>query len=540
MLFGDDHAPENVLRWHPWRKDGKLPVEIWYMVSKEENPGAYAKHPLPDGYALVTTAPEIDPSKNRIIFGGSQENFSSYVGSGWPAPDKNAPYIWSSEKNGLVGFPSKSVPSDTSVRITFDCFPYVAGGRLTKQRFNLNMNGTDLGTLVVDAQDPDNLPHVDVPAALWNAHPTKLISIAFLDAVSPKEIGESDDERRMALATKSISFHVILPGGNPDVSTSLRNWPTIDAGAHAVIRFAGDKANAADFASSGWNFGMAPVPYVWGAGRYGRLDFRPDPVAPDAAVDITFDCFAYSAAGKLSQQRAGIKLNGKDIGTITVAVDNSVRTQSLRIPASAWNQYDTAVLTMDFPDAMSPKDAGESADIRPLALAMRSVAFRVVPAIDPAAHGVIRFAGDEPNAAEFVSAGWALGPDPVPYVWSTSQSGKFEFRPDPVAPDAVVEVTFDCFSYPAKGKRAQQHARIKMNGKDVGTISVAADAASAAPSIKIPAAVWNERDTAALTMDFPDAMSPQEAGESADSRPLALAMRSVTFRTLPSAVATSP
>ena len=98
LVFGDDHTPDNLLRAHPWREDGKLPFEIWYVVSKEENPGAYAKHPLPDGYSLVTAAPEIDPSKDKIIFGGPKENFSSYVGSGWPAPDKDAPYIWSSEK----------------------------------------------------------------------------------------------------------------------------------------------------------------------------------------------------------------------------------------------------------------------------------------------------------------------------------------------------------------------------------------------------------------------------------------------------------
>ena len=354
-----------------------------------------------------------------------------------------------------------------------------------------------------------------------------------------KNIGESPDERQIALGTKSISFHVLLPGGNPEASTSLRDWPTVDAGAHAVIRFAGDKANAGDFVAGGWEVGTAPVPYVWSSGRYARLDFRPSPVAPGAAVEVTFDCFAYLAAGKVSRQHAEIKMNGKDVGTITVPADSS-QPLSIRIPASVWDQYDTAVLTLEFPDAMSPKDAGESTDPRPLALAMRSVAFRVIPAIDPAAHGVIRFSGDEPNAAEFVSSGWSLGTDPVPYVWSTSKDGNFEFCPDPVASNAAVEVTFDCFCYPAMGKRPQQRARIRMNGQDVGTVSVAAGVISASPSIKIPAAVWNERDLATLTLEFPDAMSPVDAGESTDPRPLALAMRSVTFRTVPATTSASP
>ena len=344
----------------------------------------------------------------------------------------------------------------------------------------------------------------------------------------------------MAIGTKSISFHVLLPGGNPDASASLQNWPRIDAGAHAAIRFAGDKANAADFVSGGWEFGTVPVPYVWNSGQSGRLDFRPDPVAPDAVVEATFDCFAYLAKDKLSQQRAVVRMNGQEVGTITVKADDSIRPPSIRIPASVWNRYDTAVLTLDFPDAMSPKDAGESADPRPLALAMRSVAFRVIPAIDPAAHAVIRFAGDEPNAQEFVVGGWAIDPDPEPFVWSTSTDARFGFRPDPVPLDANVEVTFDCFSYSAKGKRPRQRAVVKMNGQEVGTISVVADAVSSSPGIRIPAALWNERDTAVLTLDFPDAMSPKDAGESADPRPLALAMRSVAFRIVPTPATTSP
>ena len=385
-VFGDDHAPDDIFRWHPWKKDGSAPFEIWYVVSREDDLASFAKHPLPDGYSLVTTEPVIDPAADdKILFAGPRQNFSAYVGSGWSTPMKSTPYTWSSEKTGLLGFAAKPVPADTTVQIVFDCFPYHPGGKPIPQRFSVNMNGDDLGTVQADDR-ADQMPYFDVPAAVWNKHPDTVLSIAFLDAVSPKEIGESLDERVMALGTRSIAFRVILPHGNPDPSASLRTWPALDAaGPGAVIRFAGEEPNAADFVSAGWGLGARPVPFVWSDGQYARLGFRPAPVPPDAAVAAVFDCFAYPGAGKRRQQRAVVKLNGQDIGTLTAAaVDDPSHPPTLLIPAAVWNRYDTAVLTLDFPDAISPQEAGESADTRPLALAMRTITFRVVPAAEAA------------------------------------------------------------------------------------------------------------------------------------------------------------
>ncbi len=534
-VFGDDHAPDDIFRWHPWKADGSAPFEIWYVVSAEDDPAAFLKHPLPDRYALVTTKPTIDPSLgSQIIFNGARQNFSAYVGSGWSTPIKDSPYTWSSEKNGLIGFAAQPVPAGTTVQITFDCFPYHPGGKLTPQRFNLNINGDDLGT--VQAEDrADQVPHFDVPAAVWNKHPDTVMSITFLDAVSPKEIGESLDERVMAIGTRSISFRAILPHGNPDPSASLRQWPAMNAaGAGAVIRFAGEKPNAADFVSAGWEFDSHPVPYAWSEGRFARFDFRPDPVPGDTAVAVTFDCFPYPAGGKRKQQRASVKMNGQEVGTFTSIVEDDVSAPlTLKIPAALWNQYDTAVLTLDFLDAISPQEAGDSADTRPLALAMRSVTFRVVPAINPVQGAVIRFAGPQPNAADFVSAGWAFDPQPVPYVWSAGPYAKLDFRPDPVPGDTAVAISLDCSAYAGGGKRKQQRALVKMNGQEVGTFTATVNDPSPPAPLKIPAALWNQYDTAVLTLDFLDAISPQEAGDSADTRPLALAMRSITFHVVP-------
>ena len=125
-------------------------------------------------------------------------------------------------------------------------------------------------------------------------------------------------------------------------------------------------------------------------------------------------------------------------------------------------------------------------------------------------------------------------PDPAAtFTWSLGKLGILNFSPRPVPAGAVVSVEFH-FLFPClhPGKRDAQRLVPQFNGHDLGTLRM--DEHSPTPlRLTIPAAVWNERASALLTLGFPDAISPLEAGESADYRQLAFATDRITFQVAP-------
>ena len=163
-------------------------------------------------------------------------------------------------------------------------------------------------------------------------------------------------------------------------------------------------------------------------------------------------------------------------------------------------------------------------------------------ALDPArSDAAVTFVGPHPDADFFVLTGWATADAGAAYTYSLGKQGILNFAPVPVPPDAAVEVEFHfLFARTIPGKRDAQRLTLDFNGHDLGTLRM--DATGPKPlTVTIPAAVWNERASALFTLGFPDAISPLEAGESADFRPLAFATDKITFRVVgAAAMATGP
>ena len=151
--------------------------------------------------------------------------------------------------------------------------------------------------------------------------------------------------------------------------------------------------------------------------------------------------------------------------------------------------------------------------------------------LDPAVPGAaITFVGPHPNADFFVLTGWASPGPGAAYTFSEGKQGLINFSPVPVPPIAAVEVDFHfLFARVFPGKCDAQRLVLNFNGHDLGTLRM--DEKGPKPlTVTIPAAVWNERASALFTLGFPDAISPLEAGESADYRQLAFATDKIAFR----------
>ena len=143
------------------------------------------------------------------------------------------------------------------------------------------------------------------------------------------------------------------------------------------------------------------------------------------------------------------------------------------------------------------------------------------PAVDPAGSSIL-FSGPEPNARSFVVSGWEVTAG-GPFSWSTEPTGLLYFSLLPAMSD--VEVEMDVFP--------EDFSRLKVQRMLVSFDGVTSDSFQIKErclvTLRIPATVWNGRSVGVLSFRFPDALSPQAAGVSADTRVLGYGFIRISF-----------
>ena len=122
------------------------------------------------------------------------------------------------------------------------------------------------------------------------------------------------------------------------------------------------------------------TPSAWNSERFALLGFTPRPVPAntDVEADLYFAA-AYLAGGKRDSQRVALTFNGQNLGTWRIDAHTPSPLKML-IPATVWNSQPTAAFRLEFPDAISPMEIGESMDARTLAVAGEKLVFHLVPA----------------------------------------------------------------------------------------------------------------------------------------------------------------
>lgn len=143
-----------------------------------------------------------------------------------------------------------------------------------------------------------------------------------------------------------------------------------------------------------------------------------------------------------------------------------------------------------------------------------------VPSVNPA-QTEITFSGAEANASSFVLGGWDVSTGP--FSWSTEKTALLYFSALPASSD--VEIIFHVFPYTYAARKSQRLI-VSFNEEPAQSFEVLEKSTF---SIRVPMEVWNRRFNATLAFEFPDAISPQAAGESADSRVLGCAFIQISF-----------
>ncbi len=162
--------------------------------------------------AAAGTAPIVDPAAGdaAILFGGAHHNSDSYMLDGWSPPDGDTSWAWNSGRFALLRLHAQTRPGRARRwKSIFISPPHTSrAANSDSQRVALTFNGQDLGTWRIDAHTPSP-QKISIPAAVWSEQSTAVFRLEFPDAISPMEIGESTDERTLAVGGEKIVFHLV-------------------------------------------------------------------------------------------------------------------------------------------------------------------------------------------------------------------------------------------------------------------------------------------------------------------------------------------
>jgi len=87
------------------------------------------------------------------------------------------------------------------VDFTLDVLPYLGSGALRKQTVKINVNGVQIRSMDVSNDGPIT---VAVPMTAWNKSSVITVTLALPDAVSPSDLGLSNDGRKLGLLIHSV------------------------------------------------------------------------------------------------------------------------------------------------------------------------------------------------------------------------------------------------------------------------------------------------------------------------------------------------
>ncbi len=110
--------------------------------------------------------------------------------------------------------------------------------------------------------------------------------------------------------------------------------------------------------------------YVWSTKQ--RVDVYFSTFASTADVSIQLDVIPFLGNGQIQSQDVSISLNGHKLLATTVRVADKIE---VIVPSKIWAERQSAVLSLYFPQAVSPASLGLSPDPRLLALGIKSITF---------------------------------------------------------------------------------------------------------------------------------------------------------------------
>lgn len=129
---------------------------------------------------------------------GRNGTAQQYQMAGWSSPEDG--FTWTDGHNAVLALQPENIDSDLTLKITAS--PYLGRGALDQQRVTVYVNEHQVGEWLFD-QPGAQEKTVTIPHDILEDE-IQYIAFGLLDAVSPKDLGQSEDGRDLALAVRSI------------------------------------------------------------------------------------------------------------------------------------------------------------------------------------------------------------------------------------------------------------------------------------------------------------------------------------------------
>jgi hypothetical protein len=409
---------------------------------------------------------------------GSAPGFAQLL-AGWSIPEDEM--VWSDGTIAALGFQPPLASGPVLLRLDGQAFlPPGVSGREDAQRIRLRMGRSLLGTAVMD-QTRSSLS-VIVPDMLAGRGADHLL-VEFPDARRPADLGLGEDARLLGLALRGAEAMPLT---------------------QQVARLEGLEKNKGP-----WRVTLPAVPgalRVLGAGpppaglRLGGPDGK-DFAAPVATVDGGWEAWVVLEPACLARDTVAVGLLG-----------GSVRPQVVEL----WSGTERAeaagelrLVLFEAPELTSDDDIGAllSGWQDAAALAVAEAAATLPLRFD------LTTAGTGSANRGLLAEGWSV-PEPVG-TWSDGSLARLAL-PAPVGPALA---RFDLSGFAPAG-HGEQQVIVSFDGQLVSSLRVGPPAIV---TLAIPDKVRN------IEFALPDALSPSEAGLSADSRHLGILLRGLSI-----------
>lgn len=126
-----------------------------------------------------------------------------YLSRGWST---TSPTVhWNEGPTAELTFGIDPPPRNVLLRFTF--FPHIVPGKVDRQRIILKINGFDVGSVTATENRSLNLD-VEVRRDVLQSD-RMVVTFEFPDAISPRDIGEGRDPRKLAMGIYSFESHLV-------------------------------------------------------------------------------------------------------------------------------------------------------------------------------------------------------------------------------------------------------------------------------------------------------------------------------------------
>ena len=183
-------------------KDSKLKIELDFpdAASPQQFDLSSDSRMLGIAISSITFDKADSIELDSLISFDKESNTNIFMTSGWSQAEQN--FTWNNSKSTQLVLPIE--PSDQDLVLEASLHPFIVPGKHDSQMVNVFINGNPIDQWMF-TEEGEQEKTLIIPNS-WTSQGVLSINLEMPDAKSPKELGVSEDARKLAIAIHSISL----------------------------------------------------------------------------------------------------------------------------------------------------------------------------------------------------------------------------------------------------------------------------------------------------------------------------------------------